>query len=123
MKSLRQNLITKVMEYEKDNIYKKYEHRIGELVTGEVNQVWRKEILVLDDEDNELIMPKTEQIPTDYFRKGDSVRAVVSKVELRNNNPLIILSRTEPAFLERLFELEVPVIFDGLISIKKIVRV
>jgi N utilization substance protein A len=121
--NLRQNLASRILELEKDSIYTKYKDKVGEIVTGEVYQIWKKEILVLDDEGNELILPKTEQIPTDYFRKGDSVRAVVYKVELRNNNPLIILSRTQPAFLERLFELEVPEIFDGLITIKKIVRV
>jgi transcription termination/antitermination protein NusA len=121
--NLRQNLASRILELEKDNVYTKYKNKIGEIVTGEVYQIWKKEILVLDDEGNELILPKTEQIPTDYFRKGDSVRAVVYKVELRNNNPLIVLSRTQPAFLERLFELEVPEIFDGLITIKNIVRV
>jgi len=121
--NLRQNLASRILELEKDSIYTKYKDKVGEIVTGEVYQIWKKEILVLDDEGNELILPKTEQIPTDYFRKGDSVRAVVYKVELRNNNPLIILSRTQPAFLERLFELEVPEIFDGLITIKKIVRI
>ena len=121
--NLRQNLASRILELEKDSIYTKYKDKIGEIVTGEVYQIWKKEILVLDDEGNELILPKTEQIPTDYFRKGDTVRAVVYKVELRNNNPLIILSRTQSAFLERLFELEVPEIFDGLITIKKIVRV
>lgn len=121
--NLRQNLASRILELEKDSIYNKYKDKIGEIVTGEVYQIWKKEILVLDDEGNELILPKTEQIPTDYFRKGDNVRAVVYKVELRNNNPLIVLSRTQPAFLERLFELEVPEIFDGLITIKKIVRV
>ena len=121
--NLRQNLASRILELEKDYIFNKYKDKIGEIVTGEVYQVWKKEILVLDDEGNELILPKTEQIPTDYFRKGDSVRAVVYKVELRNNNPLIILSRTASVFLERLFELEVPEIFDGLITIKKIVRV
>ena len=121
--NLRQNLASRILELEKDSIYTKYKDKIGEIVTGEVYQIWKKEILVLDDEGNELILPKTEQIPTDYFRKGDNVRAVVYKVELRNNNPLIILSRTQEAFLERLFELEVPEIFDGLITIKKIVRV
>lgn len=121
--NLRQNLASRILELEKDSIYNKYKDKIGEIVTGEVYQIWKKEILVLDDEGNELILPKTEQIPTDYFRKGDNVRAVVYKVELRNNNPLIILSRTQSAFLERLFELEVPEIFDGLITIKKIVRV
>jgi transcription termination/antitermination protein NusA len=121
--NLRQNLASKIMELEKDHIYGKYKDKIGEIVTGEVYQVWKKEILILDDEGNELILPKTEQIPSDYFRKGDTVRAIVYKVELRNNNPLIILSRTAPVFLERLFELEIPEIFDGLITIKKIVRV
>ena len=101
----------------------KYKDRIGEIVTGEVYQVWKREILVLDDDGNELILPKSEQIPSDHFRKGDSIRAVVIKVEMRNNTPFIILSRTSPVFLERLFELEVPEIFDGLITIKKIVRV
>jgi transcription termination/antitermination protein NusA len=121
--NLRQNLASKIMELEKDNIYGKYKDKIGDIVTGEVYQVWKKEILILDDEGNELILPKQEQIPSDYFRKGDTVRAIVFKVELRNNNPLIILSRTAPTFLERLFELEIPEIFDGLITIKKIVRV
>ncbi|NOY96331.1 MAG: transcription termination/antitermination protein NusA [Chlorobi bacterium] len=121
--NLRQNLASKILELEKDYIYSKYKDKIGEIVTGEVYQVWKKEILVIDDEGNELILPKQEQIPSDYFRKGDNVRAVVYKVELRNNNPLIILSRTSPVFLERLFELEIPEIFDGLITIKKIVRV
>ncbi|MCF6357804.1 MAG: transcription termination/antitermination protein NusA, partial [Draconibacterium sp.] len=117
--NLRQNLASKIMELEKDHIYGKYKEKIGDIVTGEVYQVWKKEILVLDDEDNELILPKSEQIPSDFFRKGDNVRAIVSKVELRNNNPLIILSRTAPTFLERLFELEIPEIFDGLITVKK----
>lgn len=120
--SLRQNLISRIMELEKDHIYKLYKERIGDIITGEVYQVWKREILVLDDEDNELILPKTEQIPSDYYKKGDSIRAVVSKVDLRNNSPVIILSRTAPEFLERLFELEVPEVFDGLITIKKIVR-
>ena len=121
--NLRQNLASRIMELEKDHIYSKYKNKIGDIVAGEVYQVWKKEILILDDEGNELILPRTEQIPSDYFRKGDNLRAVVYKVELRNNNPLIILSRTSPVFLERLFELEVPEIFDGLITIKKIVRV
>ena len=111
------------MELEKDHIYKLYKERIGDIVTGEVYQVWKREILVLDDEGNELILPKSEQIPSDYFKKGENVRAVVAKVDLRNNNPVIILSRTAPEFLERLFELEVPEVFDGLITIKKIVRI
>ena len=120
--SLRQNLISRILELEKDHLYKIYKERIGEIVTGEVYQVWKKEILVLDDEDNELILPKSEQIPMDFFKKGESVRAVVSKVDMRNSTPVIILSRTAPEFLERLFELEVPEVFDGLITIKKIVR-
>lgn len=120
--SLRQNLNARISELEKSNIYAKYKDRIGEIITGEVYQVWKKEILVLDDEENELSLPKTEQIPGDHFRKGDTVRAVVYKVEMRNNSPQIILSRTASTFLERLFELEVPEINDGLITIKKIVR-
>ena len=120
--SLRQNLISRIMELEKDHLYKLYKERVGEIVTGEVYQVWKKEIMVLDDEGNELILPKSEQIPSDYFKKGESIRAVVSKVDMRNSSPVIILSRTAPEFLERLFELEVPEVFDGLITIKKIVR-
>jgi N utilization substance protein A len=121
--TIRQNLISKIQEYEKDNIYRKYKDKIGEIITGEVYQVWKKEILVLDDEYIELTLPKSEQIPTDFYRKGDTIRAVVSKVEMRNNTPIIILSRTSPVFLERLFESEVPEVYDGLITIKKIVRV
>jgi len=121
--AIRQNLISKIQEYEKNNIYQKYKEKIGEIVAGEVYQVWKKEILVLDDESIELILPKSEQIPTDFYRKGDTIRAVILKVEMKNNNPVIILSRTSEAFLERLFESEVPEVFDGLISIKKIVRV
>ncbi len=121
--TIRQNLTSRIMELEKNNLYAKYKDRIGEIITGEVYQIWKKEILVIDDDGNELILPKLEQIPSDHFRKGDSIRAVVVKVEMRNNSPVIILSRTSPVFLERLFELEVPEIFDGLITIKKIVRV
>jgi N utilization substance protein A len=120
--ALRQNLAAKIMELEKGNIFNKYKERVGDIITGEVYQVWRKEILILDDESNELILPKSEQIKTDYFKKGDQVRAVVAAVEMRNNNPVVILSRTAPEFLERLFEMEVPEVFDGLITIKKIVR-
>ena len=120
--SLRQNLISRILELEKDHLYKKYKERIGEIVTGEVYQVWKKEILVMDDDNNELILPKSEQIPSDFFKKGESVRAVVAKVDMRNSTPVIILSRTAPEFLERLFELEVPEVFDGLITVKKIVR-
>ncbi|MGZ3750068.1 MAG: transcription termination factor NusA [Mucilaginibacter sp.] len=118
----RQTLVSKILELEKDEIFKKYKDRVGEIVTGEVYQVWKKETLVLDDEGNELLLPKSEQIPADYFKKGDSVKAVVSKVDMLNSNPKIIISRTAPEFLQRLFELEVPEIFDGLITIKKIVR-
>lgn len=120
--AIRQNLVSRVLDLEKDGIYKKYRERVGEVITGEVYQVWKKETMVLDDEGNELILPKTEQIPGDFFKKGDSVRAVVAKVDLRNNTPVIILSRTAPSFLEKLFENEVPEIYDGLITIKKIVR-
>src|SRR3989339_1003556 len=121
--ALRQNLTSKILELEKDNIYTKYKDRIGEIISGEVYQIWKREIMILDDEGNELILPKNEQIPSDFFKKGDNLRAVVVKVDMKNNSPLIVLSRTSPAFLERLFELEVPEIFDGLITIKKIVRI
>jgi N utilization substance protein A len=121
--SLRQNLTSRILELEKDHVYSKYKDKIGDIITGEVYQVWNREILILDDEGNELILPKSEQIPSDFFRKGDSLRAVVVKVDMRNNSPVIILSRTTPIFLQRLFELEVPEIFDGLITIKKIVRI
>ncbi len=121
--SIRQNLAARILDLEKAVLFEKYSARVGEVVTGEVYQVWKKEVLVLDDEENELILPKSEQIPSDFYRKGDSIRAIVSKVEMRNNKPVIILSRTAPEFLERLFELEVPEIFDGLIIIKKIVRI
>jgi len=118
----RQTLVSKILELEKDEVFKKYKDREGELITGEVYQIWKKETLVLDDDGNELILPKTEQIPADYFKKGDTIRAVVHKVEMVNANPRIIISRTAPEFLQRLFELEVPEIFDGLITIRKIVR-
>ncbi len=117
--ALRQNLSARILELEKDNIYNKYKDKVGQIVIGEVYQIWKKEMLILDDEGNELIMPKQEQIPTDFFKKGDTVRAVVIRVEMRNANPYIVLSRTSPVFLERLFENEVPEIFDGLITIKK----
>ena len=120
--NLRQNLAGRILDIEKANLYNKYHERIGDVLVGEVYQVWKKEVLVLDEEGNELVLPKTEQIPSDFFRKGDTVRAVISHVEMRNNTPLITLSRTSPLFLERLFEQEVPEIFDGLITIKKIVR-
>ncbi len=121
--SLRQNLASRIMDLEKAGIYEKYSQKVGEIITGEIYQVWKKEVLILDDDDNELILPKSEQIPNDFFRKGEQIRAIVSKVEMRNNSPVIILSRTAPEFLERLFELEVPEIFDGIITIKKIVRI
>jgi N utilization substance protein A len=121
--AVRQNLISRVLDLEKDDLYKKYRDKVGTIVAGEVYQVWKREILILDDEENELILPKSEQIPTDYFKKGDTVRAVVLKVDMKNNNPVIILSRTSSVFLERLFEQEVPEIYDGLITIKRIVRV
>ncbi|MDR0295694.1 MAG: transcription termination factor NusA [Prevotellaceae bacterium] len=120
--ALRQNLAGRIMDIEKANLFSKYKERVGEIIVGEVYQAWKKEVLVLDDEGNELLLPKSEQIPTDFFRKGDTVRAVVAKVETRNNTPVIILSRTANTFLERLFEQEVPEIFDGLITIKRIVR-
>ncbi len=121
--SLRQNLASRILDLEKASLFEKYSQKVGDIVTGEVYQVWKKEILVLDDDDNELVLPKSEQIPSDFFRKGDTIKAIVSKVEMRNNTPAIILSRTAPEFLERLFEQEVPEIFDGLITIKKIVRI
>jgi len=121
--SLRQNLSSKILQLERENLYAIYKERIGDIITGEVYQVWKREMLILDDEENEMILPRNEQIPSDFFRKGDTLRAVVEKVEMKNNTPLIILSRTSPTFLERLFELEVPEIYDGLITIKKIVRV
>ena len=120
--AMGQVLKNRIQELEKDHIYQKYKERIGEIISGEVYQVWKREILVLDDENNELIMPKDQQIPSDFYKKGDTIRAVVYRVDLRNNSPQIILSRTAPEFLEKLFEQEVPEVFDGLITIKKIVR-
>jgi N utilization substance protein A len=120
--AMRQNLVSRILDLEKDQIYQKYKERVGEIVSGEVYQIWKREILIVDDEDNELVLPKTHQIPSDFFKKGDTVRAVVAEVDMRNNTPRIILSRTAPEFLERLFEQEVPEIFDGLITVKKIVR-
>ncbi len=121
--SLRQTLTSRILDLEKKEVFDRYEDRIGEIINGEVYQVWRNEILILDGEENELILPKSEAIPSDFFKKGDTVRAVVKSVEMRNHTPLIILSRTAPEFLARLFEQEVPEVFDGLITIKKIVRV
>ncbi|HRO38371.1 MAG: transcription termination factor NusA [Flavobacteriales bacterium] len=120
--ALKQNLQGRIMELEKDHIYTKYKERVGEIITGEVYQVWKRETLVLDDEGNELIMPKDQQIKTDFFKKGDTVRAVVWKVDMRNNSPVVLLSRTAPEFLEKLFEQEVPEVADGLITVKRIVR-
>ena len=120
--ALRQTLTSRILDLEKKEIFDRYEDRIGEIINGEVYQVWRNEVLILDGEENDLILPKSEAIPSDYFKKGDTIRAVVKSVEMRNHNPLIILSRTAPEFLARLFEQEVPEVFDGLITIKKIVR-
>ncbi len=121
--SLRQNLASRILDLEKANIYEKYSEKVGEIVSGEVYQVWKKEVLVLDDDDNELILPKAEQIPSDFYRKGDTIKAIVKSVEMNNNQPRIVLSRTANQFLERLFEQEVPEIFDGLITIKQIARI
>jgi N utilization substance protein A len=121
--TLRQTLSSKILELQKDSLYAKYSEMVGQIVNGEVYQVWKKEILLLDDEGNEMLLPKTEQIPSDFYRKGETVRAVVAKVDNKNNNPKIMLSRTSPVFLQRLFELEVPEINEGLITIKKIARI
>ena len=121
--NLRQTLASKILELEKDSLYNKYSEKVGQIVSGEVYQIWKKELLLVDDEGNELILPKSEQIPSDFYRKGDNVRAVVARVDNQNNNPKIILSRTSPMFLQRLFELEVPEINDGLITINKIARI
>lgn len=118
----RQTLMGKILELEKDELYRKYKDKVGEVITGEVYQIWKKELMVLDDEGNELILPKSEMIPADFYKKGDSIRSVVLKVEMYNGSPRIILSRTAPVFLERLFEMEVPEILDGVISVKNIVR-
>ncbi len=120
--SARQTLAGRISELEKDELFKKYTDRVGEIISGEVYQTWKRETLLIDDDGNELILPKTEQIPADFFKKGDNVRAVLKAVELKNNAPTIILSRTDPSFLAKLLEQEVPEIFDGLITIKKIVR-
>jgi N utilization substance protein A len=118
----KQTLASRISDLKKNVLAKKYGDRVGEIISAEVYQVWKKEILLLDDEGNELVLPKSEQIPQDYFKKGESIRAVVSRVDMKNNNPVIILSRTSPDFLAKLLEIEVPEIFDGLIVIKKIVR-
>lgn len=121
--NLRQTLASKILDLQKDTLYNKYKEKIGNIVVGEVYQVWKKEVLLLDEDGNEMLLPKTEQIPSDFYRKGDTVRAVVAKVDNQNNNPKIILSRTSPLFLQRLFELEVPEINDGLITIRRIARI
>lgn len=120
--AIRQNLQTKVMEFEKENIFLKYKDKVGEIITAEVYQVWRKEILIVDEDGIELVLPKAEQIPSDNYKKGDTIRAIVKSVENKNGSPVIILSRTSEIFLQRLFEMEVPEVYDGLITIRKIVR-
>ena len=120
--NLRQTLASKILELEHDSLYNKYKDRVGQIIAGEVYQVWKREVLVVDDENNELILPKMEQIPSDVYHKGETIRAVIHRVDNENNNPKIILSRTSPVFLQRLLEAEVPEIADGLISIKKIAR-
>ena len=121
--SLRQNLASRILDLEKASLYEKYSQQVGETITGEVYQVWKREVLILDEDENELILPKAEQIPNDFYRKGDTIKAIVKAVEMNNNQPRIILSRTANQFLERLFEQEVPEIADGLITIKKIARI
>ncbi|MFC2658833.1 transcription termination factor NusA [Segatella oris] len=120
--NLRQTLASKILELEHDTLYNKYKDRVGQIVSGEVYQIWKREVLVVDDENNELILPKSEQIPADVYRKGETIRAVILRVDNENNNPKIILSRTSSMFLERLLEAEVPEINDGLIAIRKIAR-
>ena len=122
--NIRQNLQGRIMDIEKANLYNKYVNKIGEIFTGEVYQTWAKEVLILDEDGNELRLPKSEQIPGEHFKKNDTVRAIIKSVEMKNNTtPYIVLSRTSPEFLEKLFEQEVPEIYDGLITIKKVVRV
>ena len=120
--TLRQTLASKILELEHDSLYNKYKNRVGQVISGEVYQVWKREVLIVDDENNELMLPKTEQIPGDTYRKGETVRAVILRVDNENNNPKIILSRTAPIFLQRLLEAEVPEIADGLIAIRRIAR-
>ena len=120
--ALRQNLQTKISEYQKENIFQKYKDKVGEIINAEVNHVWKREIVAIDDENIELILPRNEQIPSDIYKKGESVRAIVKSVENVNGSPVITLSRTSEVFLQRLFEAEVPEVYDGLITIKKIVR-
>ena len=123
IQALRQNLVAKVFEHDSNNIYNQFKDRVGEIFTAEVHHVRAREVILLDDDGNELIMPKDKQIPKDFFRKGDNVRGVIENVELRGNKPRIIFSRTSPLFLEKLFEQEIPEVFDGLITIKKAVRI
>ncbi len=120
--AIRQNLQTKVMEFEKENIFLKYKDKVGEIITAEVSQVWRKEMYVVDEDGIELLLPRQEQIPSDNYKKGDNIKAIVKSVESKNGSPVIILSRTSEIFLQRLFEMEVPEVYDGLITIRKIVR-
>ncbi len=121
--SLRQNLASRILDLEKAALFEKYSEKVGEIIAGEVYQVWKREVLIRDDDDNDLSLPKSEQIPNDFYRKGDTIKAIVKSVEMNNNQPRIILSRTDNQFLERLFEQEVPEIYDGLITIKKIARI
>lgn len=121
--TLRQTLASKILELEHDTLYNKYKDRVGQVIAGEVYQIWKREVLLVDDENNELILPKSEQIPADQYRKGETIRAVILRVDNENNNPKIILSRTSPTFLERLLEAEVPEINDGLIAIRRIARI
>ena len=121
--TLKQRLSTKITELERDNLYKLYKDRVGDIITAEVYQWRKREIIALDDEGNELILPKSEQIPGDYFKRGDSVRAIISRVETNNGNPIVILSRSDDEFIAKLFELEIPDVFDGLITVKKVVRI
>ena len=123
IQSLRQNLVAKVFEHDSNNTYNQFKDRVGEIFTAEVHHVRSREVILLDDDGNELILPKDRQIPKDFFRKGDNVRGIIESVELRGNKPRIVFSRTSPLFLEKLFEQEIPEVFDGLISIKKAVRI
>ncbi|MGB0393013.1 MAG: transcription termination factor NusA, partial [Flavobacteriaceae bacterium] len=121
--SLRQNLVAKIFEHDSTNIFNQFKDRVGEIYTAEVHHIRSREVILLDDDGNEIILPKDRQIPNDFFRKGDNVRGVIDTVEMRGNKPRIILSRTSPVFLEKLFEQEIPEVFDGLITIKKAVRI
>ena len=121
--SLRQNLASRILDLENNNVFEEYESKVGELISGEVYQVWKRDMMILDEDENELVMPKNEQIPNDFYRKGDTIKAIIKSVEMVNNKPRVILSRTANLFLEKLFEQEVPEISDGLITIKKIARI